>query len=59
MRKELMDMKAESVMIEVLGPATDRTISKKRPFFAALKKALKNFVEWIDNVDVDGQQYWA
>jgi len=58
-RKELMNMKADSLMIEVIGPTTGRAFSGTRPFLGTLKKALKSFVEWIDNVDVDGQPYWA
>jgi hypothetical protein len=54
-----MNIEVDSLTAEALGPATERALSGTRHFSETLKKALASFVEWIDNVDVDGQQYWA
>jgi hypothetical protein len=54
----MMNVKADSLTVETLGPTTERALSRTRPLSEILKGALNSFVEWIDNVDVDGQQYW-
>ena len=33
--------------------------SKSQSFSTSLKNAVTRFVNWIDNVDVDGQEYWS
>ena len=33
--------------------------SKSGSFSTSVKNAVTRFVNWIDNVDVDGQEYWS
>lgn len=57
--EELMNLEADSLTVVAVGPTTERALPETRSFSEALRNALKSFVEWIDNIDVDGQQYWA
>jgi len=57
----------EALTVEAFEPAQqeaempaghDETVANRRSFSASVKKTLHRFVQWIDNVDVDGQEYW-
>ena len=34
------------------------TVANPWSFSASLRKSLQRFVQWIDHVDEDGQEYW-
>lgn len=54
-----LQLEEETVAATEVERTQEEARAELAPFPGAFKRMVHRFVNWINNVDVDGQEYWS